>query len=341
MKITFLATHMKVNGGNRVILGYADVLSRMGHNVTVVIQNTSTIRRWIANTIGKKPSWFKNFSGNILRIDHFDEVYFPKADITVSFSSPTAPALNSSSEKKVGKKFYYILHDERLYHGNPEEVAKTYTFPLTRIVLSSWVQENLRRDFQADSTLLIPPLYDEFLTREYSHNTSEKIRILLVCHDYTWKGTREGVDIVQKLKKKYSQIELVLFGSRKKNIEYAHDEYHFNPSRFELPPLYASCDIYLCTSWDEGLGLPSMETMAQRCALATFDTGGSRDFAFDGKTALVAPRRDTAALAQKLEILVADKAIRKKIADGGYTFIRTLPKYAEQTKKLERLFINA
>ena len=54
--------------------------------------------------------------------------------------------------------------------------------------------------------------------------------------------------------------------------------------------------IYLCPSWDEGLGMPSMEAMACGSALVTYDNGGSRDYAHDGETALVAPRRDLPAL---------------------------------------------
>ncbi len=338
MKITFLATHLKVNGGNRVIVGYADVLSRMGHEVTVVIVSANKITRTVANAIRAKPRWFKNFKGRILRVEMLTDRNLPAADVAVAFAWQTATALHACSEK-VGLKCYYILHDERLYHGPRNEVAKTYEFPMTRIVLSTWVQERIKRDYNLDSELLIPPLYDEFLAKEYPHNTTDKIRILLVCHDYDWKGTKEGVEIVQRFKVKYPYIELVLYGSRRKNINFPCDEYHYNPSRFELPRLYAGCDIYLCTSWDEGLGLPSMETMACRCALVTYDTGGSRDFAIDGRTALVAPRRNIEALSQKLEMLIVDKKLRDRIAGNGRDFMRAMPTLNEQTHALESIFL--
>ena len=44
--------------------------------------------------------------------------------------------------------------------------------------------------------------------------------------------------------------------------------------------------------------MPSMEAMACDTALVTFDTGGCRDYARDGETALVARRRDVADLGQ-------------------------------------------
>ncbi len=50
--------------------------------------------------------------------------------------------------------------------------------------------------------------------------------------------------------------------------------------------------------------MPPMEAMACGAALATYDNGGCRDYARDGETALVAPRRDVGALARALQRLV-------------------------------------
>ena len=79
--------------------------------------------------------------------------------------------------------------------------------------------------------------------------------------------------------------------------------------------------------------------MACRCALVTYDNGGSRDYAFDGKTALVARRRDKEDLKNKLELLVKDIDLRKKIADNGYEFMQKWPTWEEQAEKLEKIFL--
>ncbi|NIQ00714.1 MAG: glycosyltransferase, partial [Nitrospinaceae bacterium] len=39
-------------------------------------------------------------------------------------------------------------------------------------------------------------------------------------------------------------------------------EYHYRPTGKTLNEVYTSCDIYLCPSWYEGLGMPAMEAMA-------------------------------------------------------------------------------
>ena len=101
-----------------------------------------------------------------------------------------------------------------------------------------------------------------------------------------------------------------------------YDEFHANLPQARLAWLYSRCPIYLCPSWDEGLGMPPMEAMACGAALATYDNGGCRDYARDGETALVAPRRDVDALARALERLVEDAALRERLARAGQAFIR-------------------
>ncbi|MEK6530256.1 MAG: glycosyltransferase, partial [candidate division NC10 bacterium] len=90
--------------------------------------------------------------------------------------------------------------------------------------------------------------------------------------------------------------------------------------------------------WDEGLGMPSMEAMACGAALVTYDNGGSRDYALDGQTALVARRRDVAHLAERLELAVCDPGLRAKLAREGMTYIRREFDWERAVAKMEALF---
>ena len=94
-------------------------------------------------------------------------------------------------------------------------------------------------------------------------------------------------------------------------------EYHYRPTRERLRKIYQSCDIFLCPSWYEGLGLPSMEAMACRCALVTSDTGGCLDYAINGKTALVSPSRDIDGLRANIIRLIDDKELLQAISYNG------------------------
>jgi len=148
------------------------------------------------------------------------------------------------------------------------------------------------------------------------------VRVLMLHHEYVWKGVADGLEAVSRVKVRHPELKLVGFGLKRPRVILPYDEFYENLPQQRLAWLYSRCPIYLCPSWDEGLGMPAMEAMACGGALVTYDNGGCRDYALDGQTALVARRRDLADLAEKLERLVSDPALREKIAREGMAFIR-------------------
>jgi glycosyltransferase involved in cell wall biosynthesis len=355
MKINFLSPHLKISGGVRVLLVYANLLAKMGHDVRVIVQSRNWLRRRAANFLNFKPKWIRNLKIKILRVPDLDEANMSAGDIIVISDWKTALKIEHFPEK-LGKKIHFIQHDERMYHGEKDDVDKAFRLPFKKIVVSSWLKEVIERDYGQEAELLLNsvdrnlfyPLSNARLDSRLRGNDSgkggddkggrETVRILLLHHTYEWKGTKEGVEIVNKLKRKYPGVKLILFGARKEKIEFVCDEYYYDLPQERLAELYSGCDIFLCPSWDEGFGLPSLEAMACKCALVTYDNGGSRDYAFDGETALVAKRRDAVDLESKIEALVKDADLRRKIAGQGYQFVQKMPSWEEQAEKLEKIF---
>jgi glycosyltransferase involved in cell wall biosynthesis len=306
--------------------------------VLICVRSPSLIRRLLSNLLRGAPRWFpKLYGAKILRVATFAEKDLPNADVIIAGPAETAFDIASLSPSK-GKKVYLIQHDEGLYHVSREIADKSYKFSLQKIVVSSWLQGILRDDYEEESKLLLNTVdRTQFYPIPGARPADGLIRILLLHHTYEWKGTKEGVEIVEAIKKTYPNVRLMLFGSRKKEVDFPCDEYYFNVPQSDLANIYSHADIFLCPSWDEGYGLPSLEAMACKTAVVTYDNGGSRDFAFHEKTALVAPRRDTKRLAVELERLVKDSSLRERIAEEGYTYVLTMPTWEEQTTKLESM----
>src|SRR5438477_10939226 len=143
----------------------------------------------------------------------------------------------------------------------------------------------------------------------------------MLHHEYAWKGVADGFAAVARVKDRVPSVRLVGFGVKPPRTPAAYDEFHANPPQGKLATLYSGCEIYLCPSWDEGLGMPPMEAMACGAALVTFDNGGCRDYAMDGETALVAPRRDVGALARALDRMVGEPPLRERLARQGQAFV--------------------
>jgi len=305
----------------RAILTYADRLARRGHEVTVVVPAKGSLAAWWRNRRRRRPAWIPGFHPGVLWVRQWSATRPPEADALVATAWQSAPVV-AAAPSSCGKKFYLIQHYESLYHGPAATVDETYRLPLKKIVISTWLRNLMREKFGSEAEVLVTPVDLALFSRVETPADGGPVRVLILHHRYAWKGVADGLEAVSRVKARHPELRLVGFGVERPREPLPYDEFYEDLPQPRLAWLYSRCPIYLCPSWDEGLGMPSMEAMACGAALVTYDNGGSRDYALDGQTALVARRRDVTELAEKLEGLVADPALREKIAREGMGFIR-------------------
>lgn len=87
--------------------------------------------------------------------------------------------------------------------------------------------------------------------------------------------------------------------------------------RDDVGDLLAACDVFVLPSRREGLGVAALEAMAAGRAVLASAVGGLRDAVVDERTGLLVPPDDAAALAAALARLVADGALRERLAAAG------------------------
>jgi glycosyltransferase involved in cell wall biosynthesis len=216
-------------------------------------------------------------------------------------------------------------------------VDETYRLPLRKIVISTWLADIMAERFASPATVIVTPV-DAALFHPVPAARDGRLSVLMLHHDYAWKGVADGLDVVRRVRARHADIRLVGFGVKRPPDATPYDEFVADPPQERLAELYSRCAIYLCPSWDEGLGMPPMEAMACGAALATYDNGGCRDYALHDRTALVAPRRDVAALASALGRLVEDDALRERIAREGQQFVMTQFDWERASARLEAVF---
>ncbi|MFQ5896804.1 MAG: glycosyltransferase family 4 protein [Candidatus Methylomirabilia bacterium] len=338
MRITFLCPHLRVAGGVRAILTYADRLAQRGHEVAVVVPAKSRLRAWWRKRRSRGPDWFPGFRPEIRWVSTWSPRKLPPADVVVATAWQSAGSVHAAP-RRCGKKFYLIQHYESLYHGPPGVVDETYRYPLRKIVISTWLRETMREKFGSEARVLVTPVDPALFSWVETGPEEGRIRVLMLHHDYAWKGVADGLQAVSLLRARHPELTLVGFGLKSPRAPLSYDEFYESLPQKHLAWLYSRCPIYLCPSWDEGLGMPSMEAMACGAALVTYDNGGSRDYALDGQTALVASRRDVGGLAEKLERLVTDSALRERIARAGMAFIRREFDWERAVSAMEALFL--
>jgi glycosyltransferase involved in cell wall biosynthesis len=335
MKVTFLCPHLRIAGGVRAILTYADRLARRGHVVTVVVPGTRTW--WGGRRAGPPPAWMGELAPTIRWIAGWSADALPDADAVVATAWQSAPIV-ADAAARAGRKFYLVQHYESLYHGRADQVDATYRLPLRKIVISTWLRDIMREKFGSDAEVIVTPVDGALFHRVEVPRAPGPPRVLMLHHDYAWKGVADGFEAIADVRATRRALHLVGFGVKAPRERVSYDEFHANPPQAELRRVYSGSDVYLCPSWDEGLGMPSMEAMTCGAALVTYDNGGSRDYARDGATALVAPRRDVKGLATALTRMIDDAALRARLSAAGSAYVRTAFDWDRAVTRVENLF---
>lgn len=335
MTINFLLPHLKPSGGIHVSMTFAEELSKRGHTVVVAVESKSWTR-YFRNLFNGHPLLPKNTRIKLVRVKNFSDL--PGADIFFADSWKVARKLYNLNVR--GAKFEYVQHDERMYHGDPKAVEEVYRSPIKKMVNATWLYRIFKEEFNEETEILFNAIdCNVFNPNKRDREPSDKdIRVLMLHHDYEWKGTKDGVEIIQNLKEKHPNVKLVLFGTRQGEINYPCDEYHYNVFGENLAKLFANSDIFLGPSIDDSRPLPHRWAMASGSALAIYDNVSADDYAFDGKNAMVAEKKNKEDLSKKLEELITNPELRIKIAQNALEYVRELPTWSELTDKLENIF---
>jgi glycosyltransferase involved in cell wall biosynthesis len=85
----------------------------------------------------------------------------------------------------------------------------------------------------------------------------------------------------------------------------------------DVRPLMELADIFVSSSSDEGLPGAVREAQAVGLPVIATDAGGTREAVSNGATGLIVPCHDARALADAIEILVADPILARQFGDAG------------------------
>jgi FkbM family methyltransferase len=310
LALTFLTPGTTISGGVKIIFEYCNRLAERGHTINLVALS------------GGKPPWFSFNSGVTFIAASWDEEHLisvmPDADAVFATYWASAYLVARLPAAK-GRRFYLVQDYESESIATPEQADMTYLLPLRRIVVSMWLQDRLHGLFKQKSAVV---------TNAIDHNTlypdpavrslypAKDFRIGMLWHHEKRKGTVNGLKAFEILKKRCPQVRLVLMGTnRPQGLECC--EFFENIHGDDVRRFYASLDIFCSTSNIEGFGLPGLEAMACGIPLVTTDSGGVRDYAQQGITALLVKPGDPNALADAIFKLIGNTELRASLSRAG------------------------
>ncbi|MDI6732957.1 MAG: glycosyltransferase family 4 protein [Planctomycetota bacterium] len=332
MRITFLVPHLvRISGGVKIICGYARRLSQRGHQITLICKERKIpfIRNIIHNFVNTAP-WINLKGTRVKFTKEFKTDKIPPADVIFATSYKTAIALQEIPDTK-GRKFYLVQALEHMLNpADAKKAEETYYMPFTKIVVSNYLKEELKRMFN-QSAEHIPNAIDqkEFFPEQRPcppEGQDETRRIGMLYHTAEYKGFSDALRAIETVRKKIPLLRLVIVGTRHRtprlpptlSTKEQDCRYFHKPPVDKLRAIYNSCDIFISASWYEGFGLPGLEAMACKKALVTTDNGGCRDYAIHNETSLVSPPREPEKLAENVIKLLSDRSLLTRISDKGY-----------------------
>ena len=92
---------------------------------------------------------------------------------------------------------------------------------------------------------------------------------------------------------------------------------HFQPAEQNVAPWLRVMDIFVLPSLSESLSNSLMEAMACGCCPIASDTGGNPELVRDGETGLLFPSGDSSALAARLDLVLNDALLRRRLAEDA------------------------
>ncbi|NRV83717.1 hypothetical protein [Clostridium beijerinckii] len=241
MEVNFLLPHfgLEPTGGFKIAYYYANYLSQKGYNVNII--HTASLKNNIKkypkyiiahfNKIKCKQRWFefdKNI--NLMYVPMINDSTIPNADITVATAWQTAELLEGLNLSK-GKKIYLIQHYE-IWNGKKEDVDRTWQYSdMNKIVISKWLME-IADKMQINKYTYIPNSLDhnKFILNQQVEKR-EKV-ISMMYSDVEWKGSIDGIEAFENIKKEINDISVKIFGKCKRpdNLP-MWIKYYENPSQ--------------------------------------------------------------------------------------------------------------
>lgn len=102
---------------------------------------------------------------------------------------------------------------------------------------------------------------------------------------------------------------------------------------------YAHCSVAVMSSvWPEPFGATGLEAMHHGLPVVAFDAGGIREWLMDGWNGFLVPWMDRRRFAGRIDELLRDKALARKLGERGRYWVRVHYGFSEYIDGLERLF---
>ncbi len=236
----------------------------------------------------------------------------------------------------------------RTYEESVEECApygNILRIPVPIIVTSRGLQELFRARLARETLWLPVALCKNIPAVSAYRRVSQRKRILMIGNYLLpFKGMKDGFDAIQLLSCQMP-VELILITRETRGRAILRD-YTFpieicqSPSDEELADIFANSDLYCCSSWYEGFGLPALEAFTHGLPVVSTRHAGVADYGIDRENILLAQPNNPKDLCNKMQEVLLDDELAGHLSGNGcsvaeeYSWSRTLNEFVRCQRAL-------
>jgi glycosyltransferase involved in cell wall biosynthesis len=320
-RFLFCIPTTQLSGGVKVVLTLAERMANAGHRADIF--------SW-ANL----PEWY-DLQVSLLAEKDIAAVDMTQYDFVVVSNAILIPMV--LPYVKTARCVFLALDYEAFHHSSDRRFEsfledspvfkELYSLPVPIVATSIPIQRLVQDRIRKRAYLMPPGLNKDVFKPQQRQLREERKRILLVGNYLMpYKGMSDGLEALDLLSKELP-VELVLITQEERGRRFFDSrswpiEIHFCPAEADVPRIMSTCDVYCCTSWYEGLGLPALEAFCCGTPVVSTRSVGVDDYAEDGKNLLLADPNDPLDLARQLRRVLTDPVLSARLVEGGFKTVR-------------------
>ncbi len=168
----------------------------------------------------------------------------------------------------------------------------------------------------------------DYLHRELSF-TRDDFLVGIVAHLADHKGHKYLIEAMKIIRDQSPRIKLVIVGEGPLHMELNSqaresgltDIVFFLGFREDVPQILASLNVFVLSSYLEGLGSSILDAMACRLPVVATKVGGIPEVVIHGETGFIVPPRNPASLAKAILRLYEDRGLASRMGQRGYELV--------------------
>ncbi len=332
-------------GGYKMAFEYANRLVKENHEVLILYLNQDllknysvplVVKRKIAKILTKiEPKWF-DLNKKIKKISNLDLDYKEKlGKLDVCIATSAEKTVEEVNKNLIAKTKLYLIQDYENWNISDKELIATYKLGFKNIVVAKWLKQIVDQSSPTESVLIPNAIDTSIYTETVPIQNRDNHTIALLYHESPHKGLKNAFKVLDKLKQKYPDLKVIMFGKFPKPELPNWITYYKGASQKKTVEIYNSVKVFLCSTIEEGFGLTGIEAMACGACLVSTDYRGVREYAVNNYNSLLSPVGDIDAQVENVIRIFENKELQKNISSNGIQHVKKF-KWSEAMKKLNK-----